>query len=53
MSQQNINTTASESKESSGEKIVSTQLAQAGQRLTFFEGLIGHLAPKAPLWLTH
>ncbi|WP_346303628.1 antirestriction protein [Pantoea sp. Morm] len=53
MSQQNVNTTASESKESSGEKAFSVQLAQAGQRLTFFEGFIGHLAPKAPRLLTH
>lgn len=25
----------------------------AGQRLTFFEGFICHVAPKAPLLLTH
>ena len=53
MAQQNVNTPAPESKESSGEKPVSAQLARAGQRLTFFEGFIGHLAPKAPLLLTH
>ena len=53
MSQQNVNTTASESKESSGEKPVSAQLARAGLRLTFFEDFIGHLAPKAALLLTH
>lgn len=40
MSQQNVNTTASESKESSGEKTVSTHLASAGQRLTFLRTLL-------------
>ena len=53
MSQQNVNTPAPESKESSGEKTVSAQLARASQRLTFFEGFIGHQAPKALLLLTH
>ncbi|RPD91640.1 hypothetical protein BBB56_23335 [Candidatus Pantoea deserta] len=53
MSQQNVSTTAPESKESSGEKPVSAQLVPAGLRLTFFEGFFGHLAPKVPLLLTH
>jgi len=53
MSLQNVNTTAPESEESSGENPVSAQLARAGQRITFFEGSMGHLAPKAPLLLTH
>ncbi|WP_277269595.1 antirestriction protein, partial [Pantoea septica] len=53
MSQQNVNTTAPESKESSGEKTVSAQLVPASQRVTFFEDFFGRLAPKAQQLLTH
>ena len=53
MSQQNVNTTAPESKESSGEKTVSAQRVPASQRVTFLEDFLSRLAPKAPQLLTH
>ena len=53
MSQQSVNTTASESKESSGEHPVSAQLVPASERHTFFDDYFDHLALKAPQLLTH
>ena len=53
MSQQNVNTTASESKESSGENLVSVQRVPASERHTFFEDYFDRLAPEAPQLLTH
>ena len=52
MSLQNDDTTAPESEESSGENPVSAQLA-SGSTHYFSDGFTGHLAPKAPLLLTH